>query len=125
MDIAYITDFKVPVGPKGKIPWITLDGVDYSDSQFIMEMLMKRFSKDPDDSLTKEQKAVGLSMRVLFEDHIYWGLVHWRFIEDDMIGALSVYDHNCVVKFFFRRAIPRMKKALHGQGFGRHSTEEV
>jgi len=125
MDIKYINDYKKPLGPKHKIPWITLDGVDYSDSQFIMEMLMKRFSKDPDHCLTKEQKAIGLSMRVLFEDHIYWGLVHWRYVEDDLDGVLSVYNTNFISRFFFRRFKPRVIKSLYMQGFGRHSTEEI
>jgi hypothetical protein len=35
-------DFKKPIGPKGKAPWITDDdGKDYSDSQLIIEHLTK------------------------------------------------------------------------------------
>jgi len=124
-DIKYIVDTKEPLGPKKKVPWITLDGVDYADTEFIIEMLMKRYRKDPDQNLSKELQAVGLAMRVLFEDHLYWGLVHYRYIEDDLKGLFTVMDTNCFIRFMFRRFKPRIQRTLYGQGFGRHSTAEI
>ena len=34
-------DTKNPFGPKGKTPWITVDGQDVADSQLIIEYLGK------------------------------------------------------------------------------------
>ncbi len=39
----YVNDFEYPMSPEtGKCPWITLNGEDISDSQVIVETLMKR-----------------------------------------------------------------------------------
>ena len=38
--------------PKGKVPWITLNGVDVSDSQFCIEFLSQNYGKDLSDGLT-------------------------------------------------------------------------
>ena len=34
------------MGPKGKTPWMTFNGKDYSDSQLCLELLAVKFQKD-------------------------------------------------------------------------------
>ena len=60
------------MGPKGKTPWITLNGVDYSDSQICLEMLAKRFQKDFSSHLSAEEQAVARSLQIMAEEHFYW-----------------------------------------------------
>lgn len=60
------------MGPKGKVPWITLNGKDYADSQLIMEYLSDFFKKDFSRDLSQEQKAIATSLRIMAEEHLYW-----------------------------------------------------
>ena len=61
-----------PMGSKGKLPWITLNGEDYSDSELIIQKLQVKFNKFPDADVSKEDKAVGLAMRIMMEEHMLW-----------------------------------------------------
>jgi len=60
------------MGPKGKLPWITLNGVDTGDSQLCIELLSRHFNKDLNSSLSEEQKATARALRIMAEDHLYW-----------------------------------------------------
>jgi len=128
MDIDYRLDTTDPMGPKNKAPWITYKGVQYTDSQLISDMLQNELQKFPDSSLTDEQRAIGLSMRILFEDHLYWCFVNWRYIEDKGQGCLDVAGYGCAWKTTFMillRTTLRVDKCLYYQGMGRHTKEEV
>jgi glutathione S-transferase len=50
-------------GPKGKNPWIELDGERIGDSEVIIDLLRKRHAIDLDDGLTPEQVAIGHAWR--------------------------------------------------------------
>jgi len=125
MGIKYVVDFAEPIGPKRKNPWITLDGEDYSDSQLIAEMLMERFQKNPDASLSPEQRAVSLAMRLMFEEHLYWGAVSWRYFEDDLKGLFSVIELPLIARLWLRSFKRQARAWMDGQGMGRHSVEEI
>ena len=63
-------EFKNAIGPKGKSPWITDDdGEPVSDSQFIIEHLMKKHNIQM-LKLTPEESAVARSLRALVEDNL-------------------------------------------------------
>src|SRR5687768_8984162 len=53
-------------GPKGKNPWIELDGERIGDSEVIMDLLGKRFGVDLDEDLTAEHRALGGPSRSTF-----------------------------------------------------------
>jgi len=125
MGIKYVVDFEEPMGPKRKNPWITLGGEDHSDSQLIAEMLMERFSKNPDEGLSPEQRAVGTAVRVTLEEHLYWGLVSWRYIEDDCRGMFTLGNFNFAIQLAIRSFKGKVKQWLDGQGVGRHSVEDL
>lgn len=65
-------DFEEPLGPKGKSPWISLNGEEVGDSQLITEMLGPKYGKDFSSHLTAEQLAIGRAMRIMIEDHFLW-----------------------------------------------------
>ena len=46
-------------GPKGKNPWIELDGELIGDSEFIIELLSKRYGVNLDAGLSREQRRLG------------------------------------------------------------------
>ena len=60
------------MGPKNKCPWITLNGEEYSDSQFIMEMLATKYNKDLNKNLTEEELAIARAFLVMADEHLYW-----------------------------------------------------
>ena len=76
-NIKYVTEFRHFVGPKGKTPWITINGVDIADSQIAIEYLAKHFQIDMSHQLGNEERAIARAMRVLMEDHLYW----WGVVE--------------------------------------------
>ena len=76
-NIKYVTEFRQFVGPKGKTPWITFNGVDIADSQIAIEYLAKHFQIDMSHQLGNEERAIARAMRVLMEDHLYW----WGVVE--------------------------------------------
>lgn len=60
------------MGPKGKTPWMTLNGEDNSDSQLCLEWLATQFDKDFSSHLTEEQRAIGRAFQIMAEEHLYW-----------------------------------------------------
>ena len=76
-NIKYVTEFRHFVGPKGKTPWITFNGIDIADSQLAIEYLAKYFQIDMSHQLGNDERAIARAMRVLMEDHLYW----WGVVE--------------------------------------------
>lgn len=125
-DIPYQISTKKPFGPSGKTPWISLNGIDVTDSQLIIEYLNKKFAKNlwPVDA-TSADKAMANSARIMLEEHFFWGMAHWRFIKglntlDRIMVAPGLQMK--VIKFFFPG---RVKKALYSQGLGRHGYDKM
>jgi hypothetical protein len=67
-------------GPKGKNPWIELDGEPIGDTELIIEFLFKRYGVDLDAGLSSEQKAIGLAWRRTFEEHFHQ-VLEWELFE--------------------------------------------
>ena len=115
--------------PKGKLPYIQIDGVNYPDSELIIDELKIRYGNALDQHLTKEQQALSLLIDHVFCEQLYWILVYLRWKSDA--------GWACVKPGYFAKlpAIPRlfvpslvrrkMLKALDYQGTGRHSLDEV
>lgn len=60
------------MGPKGKTPWMTLNGEDFSDSQLCLELLASKFGKDFSSHLTEAERAIGRAFQIMAEEHLYW-----------------------------------------------------
>lgn len=65
-------DFENPMGPKGKTPWITLNGEDIADSQICIERLAQHFQIDLSSHLTAEERAIARSFQIMVDEHLYW-----------------------------------------------------
>ena len=128
-DIKYVNDFKSPRSPKGKTPWITINGQDVSDSQLAIEYLAKKFERDFSKHLSEEERAIARAFRVMVEERVYWGLVMDRWVHEEgkhvpdimSFGNLPRPMVNYIIKSISKDA----KKATFYQGLGRHSKEEI
>lgn len=65
-------DSKSPYGPKGKCPWITINGEDIGDSEFVLDNLTQRFNVNLESHLTTKQVANLEAVRVLADEHFFW-----------------------------------------------------
>lgn len=65
-------DEKSPFGPKGKCPWITINGEDIGDSEFVLENLTQRFNVQLDGRLEAREAGVLEAARVLADEHLFW-----------------------------------------------------
>ncbi|XP_063606667.1 failed axon connections homolog [Penaeus indicus] len=122
--IPYKVDFEEPFGPKGKTPWITLNGEELTDSQLVMAELTRRYELT--DKLSVEQQAVARALTVMVDEHLIWGLRVWRYDVDRGQGFSECMSN---VPFYYKWLVPiqcwRMRNALWHQGMGRHTYQEV
>ncbi|MEZ5825026.1 MAG: glutathione S-transferase family protein [Geminicoccaceae bacterium] len=116
-------------GPKGKAPWIELDGEIIGDSDLIIDRLVERYSIDVDGGLSPAERARGRAIAALLEDRLLYSALYSRWI--DPAGA-------ALIKKSFFRDMPRLvaplafamiqrsqRSKLHQQGTGRHSHDEI
>ena len=115
--------------PKGKLPYIDDDSETIADSTFIRWHLEKKYQIDFDRGLTAEQRAIAWAFEKMLEEHLYWALVHARWIDDanfakgprSFFRAAPAPIRPLVIAMVRRQ----LRRTLHGQGLGRHSTEEI
>ncbi len=115
--------------PKGKIPYIELDGQRIGDSQLIIETLTERFGVTLDAGLSPRELALARMVRRALEEGTYFAAVRLRWVEED--GWVRQYPAFKVLfpAFIAPVAIPmirrKVRSAAMAQGVGRHSREEV
>lgn len=116
-------------GPKGKLPFITDDDQTVPDSAFIIKYLLRQYSYPIDDHLDPQQHATGIALTKMLEEHLYWIIVYdrwidpvnWPKISHEFFGAMPPVVRS-IVPLIARASV---KRSLHGQGLGRHSSEEL
>lgn len=95
----------------------------------IIERLSRARGIDLDEGLSAGQRAISLAFRRMLDEHLYWTAVHSRWFEEP--------GWSLVRKGFFSR-IPwpvrpvverqvrrKIASALHAQGTGRHSQDDI
>lgn len=115
--------------PKGKLPYIRDDGETIADSDLIRQHLEQRYEADFDRDLTSKQRAQGLGLQRLAEEHLYWcGMYHhwqidnhWPVIKEMFFGMLPA-DQQDIAANEVRAQVLR---DLHSHGMGRHSDQEM
>ena len=115
--------------PKGKLPYIEDDGARIADSTFIRWHLEAKYQIDFDRGLTAEQRATAWAFEKMAEDHLYWALLHARWMDDANFakGPLVFFRKvpapvRPIVVAMIRRHV---RKALRAHGMGRHSPGEI
>jgi len=116
-------------GPKGKNPWIELEGELIGDSEIIIELLSQRYGVDLDAALTKEQKAVGLAWRRTFEEHFHQ-VLEWELFEHPagaayMRKSLTAKMPPVIGPVVYSMLQSRFKKQLYARGVARHAPKVI
>ncbi|SIN98480.1 Glutathione S-transferase [Rhodovulum sp. ES.010] len=113
--------------PKGKLPVLVEDDRAIPDSQAIQHHLADEHGFDPDAHLTKRQRAEAAAIRALVEEHLYWTLVHARWIErpDAVRQAFFAALPAALRRPVFAMVRRQVARALHAQGTGRHGAAEI
>lgn len=114
--------------PKGKLPFLVADGKTLADSELIVEYLDELSGGKVYEGLTATDKAIGVAMTRLAEDHLYWIIVASRWLDDDWWPNI-VRDFFHIAPAPIRPLVSRLarrevRQTYHLQGLGRHSLEE-
>lgn len=115
--------------PKGKIPFVELDGRLMGDSQHIIEELERRRGDQAlDAGLSVRDRAIAQVVRRTLEEGLYFVGMYMRWQTDDGYAVLAP-EFRLAIPKPFRIAMPlirrSVKKKLREQGTGRHTVDEV
>jgi glutathione S-transferase len=112
-------------GPKGKNPWIELDGERIGDTETIIELLGRRHGFDLEAGLSPAERALSHAVRRMLEEHLHMVLEWELFVHPQ--GAAEVHRMAAA-------AVPRplagtaasmirrhFRRQLHARGIARHS----
>ncbi len=114
-----------PAAPKGKVPFIEDRGFRIGDSTFIRAHLEEVHGVDLDAHLTAEQKALAWAVERMLEDHLYFALLHARWIDDGNFAKGPALFFEGAPDGVREAARQRTRDYLQGQGLGRHSPAEI
>jgi glutathione S-transferase len=129
--ISYVTRAVAgrPKSPSGKMPYIEHpDGSLSCDSSEIIEMLTRERGVTLDDFMTDAQRVQGLLIQRLFEDDLYFAILHDRWVDDAgwaitrkaYFGGLPWAVQTLIVPIIRRQVLA----AARGQGVSRFSAKE-
>lgn len=115
--------------PKGKCPYIEDAGRTVADSHFILSYLKETYGDPLGEGLSAADRAAHLALTRMMEGHLYFTLLHSRWIQpqnvpivrDVFFGAMPWPMGGLIFAMVQRQT----RKVLHGQGLGRHTTEEI
>jgi glutathione S-transferase len=116
-------------GPKGKNPWIELEGERIGDTEIIIAMLAGRAGFDIDGGLSAERLSLGHAVRRLLEEHFHQVLEWELFVHPegaDYIRGVAAkalpYPLSALLAANFRGHFDRQLKA---RGIGRHEPQRI
>eukprot|EP00286_Rhodomonas_abbreviata_P018192 CAMPEP_0181309794 /NCGR_PEP_ID=MMETSP1101-20121128/12217_1 /TAXON_ID=46948 /ORGANISM="Rhodomonas abbreviata, Strain Caron Lab Isolate" /LENGTH=252 /DNA_ID=CAMNT_0023416329 /DNA_START=36 /DNA_END=794 /DNA_ORIENTATION=+ len=119
--------------PKKKCPYVQRSdingGAPLGDTKFIMSELVKKGAPDFDAWLSESERAVSAAFRIMLEDNFYWCITwaKWATPEYKKHTAPIFFESApWILRPIIGRSVRNeMLKALHRQGIGRHTEEEI
>lgn len=115
--------------PKGKIPFVDDNGTRIGDSTFIRAHIEKSYGVDLDRGLSAEERARAWTIERMLEDHLYFAMVHFRWMDDTNFekGPAHFFDAvpEAVRTQMRSEARQRTRDKIDGHGLGRHSEAEI
>jgi glutathione S-transferase len=126
------TPYRVAAGsmtkaPKGKIPFVAIEGELLGDSQLIIERL-ERGPRPLDAGLTRQQQALGRAVRRMLEEGAYFSGVYLRWCTDEGFPHVRT-ELAKILPAPLRLLLPLIRskviKMTKAQGTGRHTREEI
>jgi len=79
--VQHVTDPRK--GPKGKLPFIKVEGQTVADTEIIIHDLQQRFALDLDAGLDARGRGWAVSITRLCDEHLAPLLVYFRWLEED------------------------------------------
>ena len=114
--------------PKGKLPYIDDGGTIVADSTFIRLHIEKKYGFDFDRALSARDRGIAWSVEKMLEDHLYWVMVYWRWMDDANFdkGPRNFFKRApALIRPIVVRAVRKQVRAnLHAHGIGRHIDAE-
>jgi len=114
--------------PKGKLPFIRDGDTVVADSTLIRLYLEQKYGIDFDRGLSPRERGVAWSVEKMLEDHMYWVLIYWRWMDEANFtkGPKAFFQRvpGLIRPLIERAVLKRIRRNLWGQGFGRHSDAE-
>lgn len=116
--------------PKGKLPFIEDgDGTVVGDSTLIIARLSRRCGIDLDGGLDPRQRACSHAFRRMLDEHLYWVAVYsrwmeeagWKTVRETFFASMPALVRPVATTLAHRQ----VAAALHAQGLGRHSREDI
>jgi glutathione S-transferase len=114
--------------PKGKIPYVSIDGQLMGDSQLVIEHLEKKNGAPLDGWLDDAQRATGHAVRRMFDEGYYFVGIYNRWVSDDGWALMEPEFKKLLpgpLKVITGLIRKRVRKQIHLQGTGRHSHDEI
>ena len=114
--------------PKGKLPYIDIDGDVTADSELILQKLDEKFNGGVYGELSPKEIAIGRAFTRLSEEHLYWMIVASRWLEADwfpnVVNGFFSDVPALLRSLIAKSARSTMKKTYDLQGLGRHTKAE-
>jgi glutathione S-transferase len=118
-----------PKAPKGKLPYLRDGDTVVADSTFIRLYLEKQYAIDFDKHLSAHDRGVAWAAEKMLEDHLYWVIVYWRWLNDANFerGPKAFFDRApaLIRPMVIPMVRKRVRATLHAHGIGRHSEAET
>ena len=118
-----------PQAPNGKLPFINDHDEVVSDSTFIRAHIERKYGVDLDEGLDARQRAESWAIERLLEDHLYFAMVWFRWIDPENFakGPAHFADSAPEADRLKLRQDLQARKAveLHAQGLGRHTPARI
>ena len=116
-------------GPKGKLPYVEVDGELIADSHVIIDTLESRQTQSLDEHLSQSQKATALITKRLLDEHLFWIILYSRWVPEKnwkIIQTTFFAKAPWLVRKYIAKSIrKRVLRSLRLQGLGLHSAEEI
>jgi glutathione S-transferase len=115
--------------PKGKIPYVDIEGTLMGDSQLIIEHLKSRHGDVLDAHLSPEQRAKGHAVRRMLEEATYFIGVYYRWVDDHAYAVtrpeMQKLMPAVIGSFIVGRIRKKIRATVRAQGTGRHLPAEI
>lgn len=115
--------------PLGKAPFIEHDGNTIPDSSRCIEYLTEALDITLDEGMTPQDHAIATLVQRTLEEHLYWGLLYSRWLEDrswdsykHVIGENIPALVRPVLLPVLRRGV---RKSAAAHGLARHDRDEL
>jgi glutathione S-transferase len=118
-----------PQAPNGKLPFINDHDEVVSDSTFIRAHVERKYGVDLDERLDARQRAESWAIERLLEDHLYFAMVWFRWIDPENFAKGPAHFADGAPeadRAQLRQGLQARKAAeLHAQGLGRHAPVQI